>query len=1041
MYSHLSRRRLPGHPRAVVFLAAAAMLVAVVPSPAVAVPAGPHPGIAAAPQTAQAGGFSVTLVTGDRVHLTPLPGGRHAVDARPAAGRRVSFATRRTSAGLEVIPSDAVRLLAADRLDRRLFDVLLLRRLGYHDEARTDLPILISGSRDLQAASGRSAPRLPTARPGAREVRRLPSLGIRSLRVSKANARAFWTATTAASTTAARTGEKTWLVGARTLTLDRSVRQIGAPTTWKRGLTGKGVRIAVLDSGYDPKHPDLKGAVRVAKDFTGSKAGIKDTVGHGTHVASTVAGRGVASRGRFRGVAPAATLAIGKVCPDLSCSEDAILAGMDWAATTARARVVNLSLGGPVGDGPDPLEQAVERLTATTGALFVISAGNEGPDAETVGSPSTAPSALSVASVGRTDVLSRFSSRGPHVYGDRTGDYALKPEIAAPGEAIVAARAAGTLNGEAVPGHGGKYAALSGTSMAAPHVAGAAAVLAQQHPTWRSAQLKAALTATAQPLASGTVFEQGAGRVDLARAASSPVTVSAGVLHLGYFPWPNADPPAVTRTVTYRNTGRRPVTLRLAATLSAPDGSPASPEALTLDRQRLTIAPGRSAAVAVTYRAARGPVGAVSGRITAVATDGTPVVHTTLGAYREPESYNLTLKAFDRTGGSATALVSVVERRTGRVSFLDVFGRSRVHRLPAGEYTVVGLVDESSELAWTVSAQDLRLDRTRELVLDARRGNQVTFTVPRADAVQESATFFVEQSAPSGGLGVSGMITDGGRMFLVPGEAPIPGLTSGFTASLVRPGPRSGPATPWIYHVAQGGGDRLPADPVYRFTAADFAEIRQTYAFQGAKEWRYTDTAAWFPGASTAWFRAYPLGRRTQRTEYVAGSSGVTWQRGTLSLYNGDDPTTPRRSCWHLRRRSRRGRFTATPGTPRCSARCGPRRRAGTSSETATAWSVWCRCVAMRPATRASGRPAGTRASSGTGDRCGGARTQERWTLSSRPPPGATGSRRPPRSPCPGPRSRRARRSRGGSGRRRSAPANRSRCRWPSCASPRPSTR
>jgi len=897
-YGRLRPRGGARSPRLPVLLALTLALSVAVPGTATAEPAAPGHASGSAADTAEPrDGFWVTLVTGDRVRVTPTDGDRHVVDVRPGPGRRVSFATRRTPGGLEVIPSDAVRLLAADRLDRRLFDVLLLRRLGYHDAARTDLPVLVSGTRAGRPGRGGPALRLPAVRPGAREVARLASLGVRSVRVTKADAGAFWAATTAASTSAGRAGEKTWLVGVRRLTLDRTVRQIGAPVAWQRGLTGKGVRVAVLDSGYDPTHPDLKGAVQVARDFTGSSTGIRDAVGHGTHVASIVAGRGVASNGRFRGVAPAAALVVGKVCADLSCSDDAILAGMEWAATTARARVVNLSLGGPVGGGPDPLVHAVETLAARTGALFVVSAGNEGPDAETVSSPSTAPSALSVASVGRTDRLSPFSSRGPHVFADRTGDYALKPEIAAPGEAVVAARAAGTLADEAVAGHGGRYAALSGTSMAAPHVAGAAAVLAQRHPTWKSAQLKAALTATAKPLGSGTVFEQGAGRVDLARATSTAVTVDAGLLHLGYFPWPNADPPPTVRAVNYRNTGRRTVTLHLTAALSTPDGAPAAPQALTLDRRRLTIAPGRTAAATVTYRPGAGPVGAVSGRITAATVDGTPVVSTTLGAYREPESYNVTLKAFARTGASAPALITAVERRSGRWAFLDVDGRGRLHRLPAGEYTVMTLTQEPVELAWTLAVHDLRLDRTREVVLDARRGKRLTFAVPRKDAVQESSTFFLKQDTPGGGVETSGMMYDGGRTYVVPGEAPVPGLSSGFTASLVRDGRRRAPATPWIYHVAEDGGDRLPADPTFRFTAGDFTEIRQTYAFQGAKEQRYTDTAAVFPGVG-GYTRSYPLERLTQRTEFVGGPRMLRWQRSMTSIYDGEDPTYSSATLW-----------------------------------------------------------------------------------------------------------------------------------------------
>src|SRR5690606_16016887 len=123
-------------------------------------------------------------------------------------------------------------------------------------------------------------------------------------------------------------------------------------------------------------------------------------------------------------------------------------------------------------DGTEPQDQAVDQLTAQTGALFVIAAGNSGPNSQTVSSPGSADTALTVAAVDRSDRLANFSSRGP-----RRGDGALKPEIAAPGVGIVAARAGGAQIGDL-------YTSSTGTSMATPHVAGAAAILAQKYPDW-----------------------------------------------------------------------------------------------------------------------------------------------------------------------------------------------------------------------------------------------------------------------------------------------------------------------------------------------------------------------------------------------------------------------------------------------------------------------------------------------------------------------------------------------------------------------------
>jgi subtilisin family serine protease len=212
-------------------------------------------------------------------------------------------------------------------------------------------------------------------------------------------------------------------------------------------------------------------------------------------------------------VAPDAKLLNGKVIGDSGVGyESGVIAGMEWAASSG-ADVINMSLGDPTpSDGTDPMSQAVNRLTADTGALFVIAAGNSGGS---IGSPGTADAALTVGAVDRDDQLAGFSSRGP-----RKGDGAIKPDITAPGVDIVAAKAAhGQIGDPAADG----YVSLSGTSMAAPHVAGAAAIIAGEHPDWTATRLKSTLMGTAKPNAWLTPFQQGAGRVDVAAAVRSTV--------------------------------------------------------------------------------------------------------------------------------------------------------------------------------------------------------------------------------------------------------------------------------------------------------------------------------------------------------------------------------------------------------------------------------------------------------------------------------------------------------------------------------------
>src|SRR5256885_499953 len=184
-----------------------------------------------------------------------------------------------------------------------------------------------------------------------------------------------------------------------------------------------------------------------------------------------------------------------------------------------------MSLGGACTAGPAPMSLGVNRLTGQFGTLFVAAAGDANDPVASVTAPAAADAALAVGSVDRQDRTSSFSSRGP-----RLGDRAVKPDIAAPGEGIVSARAAGTPDGDLDPVDA-SYAILSGTSIATPHVSGAAAILVQQHPDWSGPQLKSALMSTAEPTAG--VFEQGAGRVDLGRAVTQAVAATGGGLSYG----------------------------------------------------------------------------------------------------------------------------------------------------------------------------------------------------------------------------------------------------------------------------------------------------------------------------------------------------------------------------------------------------------------------------------------------------------------------------------------------------------------------------
>ncbi|GLZ81665.1 serine protease [Actinorhabdospora filicis] len=619
-------------------------------------PAGADPGDTV-PTARDDGGErrELTLITGDRV--VAGPDGSFAFHA--GEGRRdVGYSAYRDARGdTHMVPADAAGPVRDGRLDPRLFDVTALFRNGYSE--RRDLPLLIEGG-----AAKRAGARLASldAAPVAKPVGELG---------------AFWAGLASARSLS---GGRIWLDGTSRQLLDVSVPQVGAPAAWAAGFDGAGVTVAVLDGGYDPGHPDLAGRVAEARSFVGGDA--VDRNGHGTHVASTVAGSGAASQGRYKGVAPGAKLLVGKVCGDDGrCPDSAIIAGMEWAAAQG-APVVNLSLGGDWTDGTDPLSLALNRISEETGTLFVVAAGNDG-DRESVNSPGSAEKALTVGSVTKSDELSWFSSLGP-----RVGDAAVKPDIAAPGSDITAAAAAGTGP------EGQMYATHSGTSMATPHVTGAAAIVKQAHPDWTAERIKSALMNGARDDGL-SVFAEGAGRLDVARSVAQTV-LAEGSLSFGHLAFGDAP---VTRTVTYTNTGDAPVTLNL----SVRGGS----GLFTVDATSLTIPAGGTAQAVVTAAPGTG-TGAGDLGADLLATSGDTVVTTALGAVYEGEKYPVDVTALGRDGEAVTsARMTAVNLSTSDTEWLDFDGEGHATaRLAPGSYRVGGTVETAGTVtvyALTVS--------------------------------------------------------------------------------------------------------------------------------------------------------------------------------------------------------------------------------------------------------------------------------------------------------------------------------------------------
>lgn len=687
----------------------------------------------------------VTLITGDRVLLD--------ADAEPvglerAPGREhIPVSLRRENGHTSVLPYDAQALIRAGTLDPRLFDVTELGRPEYRARGDGRLQLIV-GYEGGSAPAARSALR---AADGPEVTRTYPTLGAEAVSAAPGAAAALWEALTdpgrGTGRRAAAPGIATvWLDAVRTATLDKSTRQIGADKAWAAGYDGAGVKIAVLDTGVDATHADLAGQVVAEQNFSRA-ADAQDHFGHGTHVASIAAGTGARSGGAFKGVAPGAKLLNGTVLDDRGSGDDSgILAGIEWAVAQS-ADIVNLSLGAPDTAQTDPLEAAVNKLSAETGVLFAVAAGNRGRRGPgTVDSPGSANAALTVGAVDDADLLAPFSSTGP-----RVGDGGVKPDVTAPGVDITAAAAPGSViereNGQDPAG----YLTISGTSMATPHVAGAAALLKQQHPAWKGAELKGALTASAGGTAY-TPYQQGTGRIAVDGALGQSVVAQEGALTYDTQRWPHADDTPQSRKITYRNLGGSPVTLDLAVAGTGPDGKPAAEGFFTLGARRLTVPAGGTAETTLTVDTRLGGTvdGTYSAYATATATGGGGAaggqsVRTAAVAERETESYDLTLRHIGRDGKPTKDYGTTVQGTTGgaasrRFEAYDASGTVTL-RVPKGGYlldasVVVDPADSTKGADWIVQPRlDIAGDTT--VTLDARTTRPVDVTVPSTSAVAQ----------------------------------------------------------------------------------------------------------------------------------------------------------------------------------------------------------------------------------------------------------------------------------------------------------------
>ena len=290
--------------------------------------------------------------------------------------------------------------------------------------------------------------------------------------------------------------------------LDISVRAIKARnspiyspnTAWELGYTGKNIVVAVLDTGVDDEHEFLRGKFVAGFDCSGSigyETNPDDEDGHGTHVASIIMSTGGAT-GTYKGVAPDAKLVDVKILSKRGINlGDQLIRGIEWVIANKEKydiKIINLSIGSDIEDpdGTSAISQAANQAVKN-GIVVVAAAGNEGPDSETLLAPSVADDVICVTALDdrntinrNDDVIAEYSSRGPR------GDGAKKPDVCAPGTNIVGAKAAET--GQAT----NEVISMSGTSMAAPHVSGLAALILEANPELSPLQVKEIILETAE---------------------------------------------------------------------------------------------------------------------------------------------------------------------------------------------------------------------------------------------------------------------------------------------------------------------------------------------------------------------------------------------------------------------------------------------------------------------------------------------------------------------------------------------------------------
>jgi serine protease AprX len=442
--------------------------------------------------------------------------------------KHVRFALAILATALTAVAAGAAGTQRADATTSATVSAPLQTWLGSASASATH-PTIVT----FDSYSGMS--RIDTLGAGATKLSRLP-VAFATLSAAQIREVAGWPET-----------RSLWHDQRNTPLLDESVPLIGADKV-QRGegvrtpYTGVGVNVAVIDTGVDGLHPDLPYGTKVEQyavaghpfekePMTFTPAATGDTYGHGTHVSSTIAGTGAGSGGRFKGVAPGATITSFKTDVGAVLLDSWILGAFDWILghPEKNIRVSSNSWGccdGSDYNPDDPINVATKALY-DAGVTVAFAASNSGGP-NTLNPYSASPWVISVAAGTKELKLADFSSRGridgpwDRRAAQRTNTGIYRPTVTAPGEMIEAAKSSqATVMAGGIDPEFPLYTYADGTSMATPHVAGVAALMLQARPALKPQNVIDILEGTANNMPAYEIFEVGMGHVDALEAVQA----------------------------------------------------------------------------------------------------------------------------------------------------------------------------------------------------------------------------------------------------------------------------------------------------------------------------------------------------------------------------------------------------------------------------------------------------------------------------------------------------------------------------------------